>query len=292
MKRTGQSVFALRKKLALEYLSAPLHIIVAAMFVRLLGDFRSKVLFDQVRRRQHAFGILEAADIARSQNVAEVTVIEFGVASGAGLMNMAQICRAVTKLTGVRFKLVGFDTGGGLPQAVDHRDHPEMFVEGDYPTVDMTALRDSLPPFASLVLGDVKETVPEFVKNLDGNSPIGYISFDLDYYSSTKDAFEILLGSSEFYLPVFWVYFDDVSGRWFNDWCGELLAIQEFNDTQAHRKLHHNTFLKTRRFFKNAEWIDMMRTVHVLDHPVRSVGDRPREAKVIGNAALSIQNSS
>jgi hypothetical protein len=50
---------------------------------------------------------------------------EFGVANGAGLLNMCEIAARVTRETGVGFRIVGFDAGTGLPQPIDYRDHPE-----------------------------------------------------------------------------------------------------------------------------------------------------------------------
>ena len=40
-----------------------------------------------------------------------VSIVEFGVATGAGLMNMASIARRVMEATGVAVKIYGFDTG-------------------------------------------------------------------------------------------------------------------------------------------------------------------------------------
>jgi len=266
-----------------------MHLVLAATFVKIFGNFRQKVFFDLVRRRQNAFGILQAADMAKRVGAKQITVAEFGVASGAGLMNLAQICEAVTKETDISFQLVGFDTEKGLPKPIDYRDHPEMFQSGDYPMVSPDDLKNSLPSFASLIIGDVKETVPKFLRNLGKDSPIGYAVFDLDYYSSTKDALAIFQGDPEKYLPVFWSYFDDVSGIWFNDWCGELLAINEFNEEHRYRKLRHDDSLMARRVFKNAQWLNMVRSVHILDHPVRSISTSSRQEKVIGNAALGIK---
>jgi hypothetical protein len=39
---------------------------------------------------------------------------------------------------------------------------------------------------AKLVLGNVKETVTNFIEN-EKPAPIGFVSFDVDYYSSTVD---------------------------------------------------------------------------------------------------------
>ena len=82
------------------------------------GGFRAKVEFDLVSRRPYAFGVLKAADMFRAfQLSGTLYALEFGVASGDGLISMARIAHRVTRVTGVEIKVVGFDTGTGLPHA-------------------------------------------------------------------------------------------------------------------------------------------------------------------------------
>src|SRR5207302_19401 len=85
--------------------------------------------------------------------------------------------------------------------------------------------------FQAQALGPVSETVPPFLAT-PNFPPIGFISFDLDYYNSTKQAFQIFAGRAEMRLPRIYCYFDDiVFPPWacHNDHVGELLAIREFN---------------------------------------------------------------
>ena len=60
-----------------------------------------------------------------------------------------------------------------------------------------------------LILGDVSKTISKF--NTDYNpAPIGAIFFDLDYYTSTINAFKIFENSDEKLLPRIICYFDDL----------------------------------------------------------------------------------
>ena len=60
-----------------------------------------------------------------------------------------------------------------------------------------------------LIIGDVKNTIKDFFVN-NNPPPIGAILNDLDYYSSTKNSFEIFNQSEEkFFLPRIFCYFDD-----------------------------------------------------------------------------------
>jgi hypothetical protein len=103
IRNTGSPLSRLVGKIGIEYLTAPLHVVAAAAFARLFLGFRHKVLFDQIRRREHAFGMLQAADIARQYGYSAVSVVEFGVASGGGIMNMYDISRFVDVKPASRF---------------------------------------------------------------------------------------------------------------------------------------------------------------------------------------------
>src|ERR1700760_1429792 len=114
-------------KVFVERLTEPLHLNLLSLFVALFGSYRMKVAFDLVVRQQYAFPILFAADEAMRHGYKKVTLVELGVASGAGLLTMCRLAEQTTKATGIEFRIVGFDGGKGMPPAVDYRDHPEMF---------------------------------------------------------------------------------------------------------------------------------------------------------------------
>jgi hypothetical protein len=243
------------------------------------------VEFDLIARRQYAYPMLHAADKARAEGFRRVSAVELGVANGAGLINMCRIARSVSRATGVEFDLYGFDTGQGLPPPVDYRDHPELFQEGDYP-MDRDRLAAALPDFARLVVGDVAETIPAFLDGLSPDAPLSFVALDVDYYSSAKRSLRIFTASPEKYLSSVTLYLDDVAFETANEWCGELLAVHEFNRENAMRKIAPFTMLRAQRLLKNARWIDHMHSVHVLDHPSRRPGSKRRPAAHIGNEYL------
>jgi hypothetical protein len=273
------------QKVFVERLTEPLHLNFISLFVALFGRFRSKVAFDLVVRQQYAFPILFAADLAARSGVRTVTLLEFGVASGAGLLNMCDIARATTKATGIEFRIFGFDTGRGMPPAIDYRDLPEVFQEGDFP-MDVESLSKSLPPFAKLVIGDVAETAPAFLAQLSADSPIGFISVDVDYYSSAKQVLQILTGPPQLYLPIVGTYLDDIGVPGSNPWTGELLAVREFNDANEMRKIAPFTLLRSQRIFKNTQWIDRMFAAHIHDHQLRSPAVKRSSQYVLPNEFL------
>jgi hypothetical protein len=250
-------------------LAEPMHIRAISVLVALFGGLRSKIDFDLFERRPYAFGILSAADLASQKGIPKIAVIEFGVASGHGLMSMSRIANAVSKMTGIQLDVIGFDTGKGMPPAVDYRDHPEVYFEGDFAPDNLSSLMASLPSNAKIVIGDVSETVPKFVRGYDG--VIGFVSVDVDYYSSAKHCLNIFTEDCNKYLPWSPVFFDDVLNDSHNPWCGEKLAIAEFNTQHALRKIAPFNAIRNKRIMKSASWLPQMYCLHVLDHRLRSV---------------------
>lgn len=260
-----------RKKILYERLTEPLHLNIASVFVALFGSFKSKVEFDLVIRQQNAFSLYKAAEFAQWTGLKSITAIEFGVASGDGLLNICRIAEKVTQETGVHFNIFGFDTPTGMPAPRDYRDLPALFQEGCFDPVDREKLLMLLPDNAKLIVGNIEETIPKFLETISEESPIGFVSIDVDYYWSAKICLNVLLDKPEKYLPVSLVYLDDISASLSNPWVGELLAVNEFNIENENRKISPYTFLRSKRIFKQTQWIDRIFVLHVLDHEWRSV---------------------
>jgi len=121
------------KRIFYERLTEPFHLNLISFFVWLFGSYRMKSDYDLILRSQHAYALFKAADLAKSEKKESVTVIEFGVATGAGLFNIQEIAKNVTKDTGIKFDIYGFDSGEGMPPPVSYKDHPELYQEGDFP---------------------------------------------------------------------------------------------------------------------------------------------------------------
>jgi hypothetical protein len=273
------------KRVFYERVTEPLHLNLLSLGVAMFGGLRARVAFDLVLRQQHAYSILACADIARAMGIREVTLIEFGVAAGAGILNICKLAEAVSQETGVQFRVFGFDTGKGMPAPRSYRDHPELYQEGDFP-MKYDALQRALPGNAKLVIGELKDTVAPFIQSVSVAAPIGFVSIDVDYYSSTREALAILDGTAEQYLPRTLIYLDDLEHPSHNSWCGERLAVNEFNQRHDMRKIEQHAFLRGYRLFRNARWIDHMFTLHVLDHPSRTTLKQNRQSTVLTNPYL------
>ena len=267
-----------------ERLAEPMHLNLIALFVAIFGTRRMKIYFDLYARPQFAFGVLRAADEAKQMGISRIKVLEFGTASGAGLLNLSEIATRVGQTTGVDIEVIGFDGAVGLPEPRDYRDHPDLYTVGTFKMPDPDALVRKLPSNARLIRGEIADTLPQFLSECSVEAPIGFVAVDVDYYFSTVDTLGVFAGEPEWYLPATTMYFDDVWHERHNEWCGELLAIREFNDAHDLRKIAPYNQLRGKRVFRNAQWIDKIFMAHVLDHPDRQ--PNPSTARTASTTAI------
>ncbi len=267
----------------------PPHLLEEREQVAETGTVREKIRYDLIGRPHYAFCMLAAADIATFFGYSKVTAIECGVAEGGGLLHMCELAELITGETGVAFEIYGFDTGEGLPALEDYRDHPEIWTQGDFPNPDKAGMEARLPDNAHMVWGNIKETAAPFLANLPKDAPIGFVSMDMDLYSSTRDALALYDGAPEQCLPVSVSYFDDTLGHperigslMRNRWCGQLRAIDEFNEQHEMRKIDIIRTLRARRPLKEELWLEQIYGVHMLDHPLRAISSEARDALRLG----------
>ena len=244
-----------------------------------IGSFEFRLVLDGVKRPNYGYALLYAAKQARNLGIQKISAIEFGVAAGNGLIELEKMVVEVTKITKVSIDLFGFDMGTGLPTPSDYRDSPYIFKSGFY-KMDMQHLKARLKKTTRLILGDVADTVSDFMKT--SIAPLGFAAFDLDFYSSTVHAMKILSAGHDKLLPRVYCYFDDTIGareELYNEYTGELLAIREFNQQHEDRKIALIHGLIDHRIIKSS-WCNAMYALHIFDHPLYNhyVPDRQDEA--------------
>jgi hypothetical protein len=234
-----------------------------------VGSVELRTRYGAWARAQYAYGTFHAAQQAKLLGLEGISVIEFGVAGGDGLLALERVAREVADYFGIRVSVFGFDTGEGMPDPVDYRDLPYVWGTGFY-KMDQARLKERLSPGTRLVIGNVRQTVQQL---LDAPDPIGFVAFDLDYYSSTKDALATFDLPHSTRLPRVYCYFDDIMNPEFachNPWTGELCAIREFNDGRAEAKLCPLNMLRWMR--PHAEpWNEQIYVLHAFQHPLYSV---------------------
>jgi len=222
------------KRLAKE---PPFRVVARAMMKYIKVSVETRSIWEVSERPPYLIGLVEAAKQAKQQGQTAISAIEFGVAGGSGLVALQNEAAAVEKETGVEIRVYGFDMGAaGLPDFIgDFRDHPDAWMPGDY-RMDEEKLKASLAERTTLILGNVSETVAAFFKTYNP-PPVGFVSFDLDLYSSTKEALGLFKAEG---LKMLWntpIYFDDIEFVFNHKWAGELLAIDEFNQENQNIKI-------------------------------------------------------
>lgn len=230
-----------------------------------LGPFGLRVYFDATPRPYYAYCMFQAALMAKQLGYQKLSAIEFGVAGGNGLLAMEEIAGDIEKEVDVEFEIFGFDTGEGMPAPVDYRDLPCLWRERFF-AMDVARLKARLQRSA-LILGNVSDTVKEFYDKYHP-APVGFVSFDLDYYSSTVAALGIFDAEPRTRLPRCFCYFDDLIGEDHDILCehvGELLAINEFNARNDKMKLSPIYGLGNKRWLRS-HWTESVFVLHDFLH--------------------------
>jgi len=230
-------------------------------------------------RPSYTWGVLHGAYLAKALGIPRISVAEFGVAGGSGLIALENAAEKVEERLGVKVDVYGFDTGRGLPKPTDYRDLPNLYSEGSF-AMDFNVLKPRLKR-AQLVLGLIKDTMPGFIESKP--APMAFMSVDVDLYSSTMDVFKLLEADTGLLLPRIYLYFDDIMGFTCADFNGERLAVAEFTSTHEKRKI--SPIYGLRHFvpkpFADKMWPEMIYMAHILDHPLYNENDQMVLTKVL-----------
>ena len=228
-----------------------------------IGSFEFRMKINALERMYYAYICYNAAKLAKKLNYKKISVIEYGVAGGQGLMILEEYAEHINKLLGVKIDIYGFDSGSGLPKPKDYRDLPYHWQEGFF-SMDENDLRSKLKN-SKLIIGNIEDTSKDFFSKYNP-SPIGAVIHDFDYYSSTKTALSMFCEDLKFFLPRIYCYFDDVIGseiESYNDYTGERLAINEFNLENKNIKLSPSYHLLSKA---TEVWHHQIWTCHLFDH--------------------------
>jgi hypothetical protein len=216
-------------------------------------------------RPHYAYALYNAAQQALALDHKTISVIEFGVAGGNGLVCIERHTERLSRLLGIEFEIYGFDTATGLPPLQDYRDVMHQWKTGLF-TMDIDLLKSRLKK-SKLVIGNVSDTLSTFYKDYSP-APVGAIFFDVDLYSSTKAALKIFETDPSNLIPRVRCYFDDILGNELsltNEYMGERLAVDEYNAANPDRKITPAYHLHARPYRK--KWHLKSFVHHCYDHP-------------------------
>jgi hypothetical protein len=270
---------------SIEYLmieKAPLRSLIKRLIARLgIGSFEFRYRIEALQRMQYAFIMYEAAKLAARLRQPRISVLEFGVAGGAGLLWMERYADEIERIFPVKLEIYGFDTSAGLPPPADYRDLPYHWQEGFF-AMDKAALESRLKR-SKLVIGDVADTCATFIRD-HNPAPIGAVAHDLDFYSSTVHGLKLFDESSAHLMPRMFCYFDDTVGsdvELYSDFTGERLAIEEYNAARSDRKIAVPHYLRAMEGL--GTWRHQIWVCHLFHHPAynRFVGEKNQQLPLV-----------
>lgn len=215
--------------------------------------------------RFYTIGSVLGALQAKNCGINNISLIEFGVANGKGIKSLLEVASLIKEEMKMSVKVIGFDNRDGLPSPIDYRDHPEIWSKEEFSMAENYEKLDNYihSSGGKLIIGDVADTLPKF--NLD-NEVLAFASIDVDYYSSTKPIMSWLHKiNTKNTLPASVLYFDDIHNVWtYSKYCGEELAIRDFNQHSDLRKIE----LKSKEL--------KLYAMHNFCHPIRTGNQKPK----------------
>jgi hypothetical protein len=278
--KTRKSMSELFKRLPME---PPLRVFVWAALHVVPSSVHARNTWGVSGKPAYLLGTLTAAKMAIEQNVSEISVIEFGVAGGSGLLVLQSEAEAVEQATGVKVNVYGFDTGSiGTPKLIgDYRDHPDNCQPGDFP-MDEDLLRSQLSERTTLILGDVAETVEGLFDDYNA-APIGFVSIDIDAYSASRDALKIFTLPGKRMLRQVPIFLGN-ENIWNHKLAGAMLAVEEFNQQSSGVKIDRWYGVKKGNAFPERMYFEQMYLAHDLDAISRAGPDSRFERRGIGGS--------
>src|SRR5208282_5604443 len=116
-------------------------------------------------------------------------------------------------------------------------------------------------------------------------APIGCVFHDLDFYSSTSAALTLFDAGASHFLPRVFMYFDDIIGDdiWLcNEFTGERLAIDEFNQNRINKKIAQNRAVQYQ--YPYGRWAHQIYIYHDFEHPRYNefIGEKAQIAHEVG----------
>jgi hypothetical protein len=97
-----------------ERVGEPIIYNLVSIFFFIFGNLVKRIDYDLVPRQPYAFGLNEAFKSAAKKNYKKILVIEFGVASGTGLFNLAFLASQLSNIYRVDYEIARtYSFGGG-----------------------------------------------------------------------------------------------------------------------------------------------------------------------------------
>jgi hypothetical protein len=201
--------------------------ILSSWQIRFMETYREKKLL----RMHYAHTMILAAKFALQKGLKSFSVIEFGVATGNGLLIAELFAKEIERLFHVKIEVYGFESCEGLISDLVPGEM-NIYRPGDYKNDGIEQLNQRFDK-AEVIYGDIEITRESFFKK--NFAPIGVVFIDVDVYRSTKSALQFFDYDDKFFLPEVQMYFDDIKP--YSEYTSEALALREFNAEHENMKI-------------------------------------------------------
>ena len=200
-----------------------------------IRDFLNLIKKGILPRPHYALGMLLAAKQAKDLGYKSIKVLELGCWNFEGIIDLEHYANDIQEFLKINIEIFGFTLKEGLPKYKPNKyDRLHTWSPSDCAVTNKKNYEKL--NHAKIYFGDVKKTIPkmkiEYKKSLS-TSPIGFIIYDLDYYTSTLKGLNLLKMNHNFFLPRTYLYFDDLFLS--SEYEGERKAITEFNKKNKYK---------------------------------------------------------
>ena len=125
-----------------------------------IGSFSFRLEINALERMPYAYICFNAAKLAKKLGYDRISVIEYGVGEGSGLLSLEEYTVEIKKIFGVQIDIYGFDTGQGLPKPTNYRDLPYHWKEGFFSMNENDLLKKLKK--TKLILGNIETRKLQF----------------------------------------------------------------------------------------------------------------------------------
>ncbi len=234
---------------------------IVDLMTRNRSHYRERFLAEKLPRMNYAYPIWRAALEAKALGYTAISVIEFGVAGGNGLVVCELHTKEISRILDINIEVYGFDSAEGLPPSdAGYKDLQFQWSDGLFP-MNKELLEERLQS-AKLVIGDIASTIKTFINEYNP-APIGAIFIDVDYYSSTLPVLKFMEDADHnVFIPRTYMYFDDTQPIY--EFQGEALAIKEFNARNELMKISPEGDWAR---FNTKYYLTRVKVFHRFEHP-------------------------
>ena len=95
-----------------------------------IGSYEARLHYCAVNRPHYGHCVHQAARLAKKLGYKNISVLEFGVAGGRGLLDLEYHANEISKIFDIEIEIYGFDSGVGLPAPKGYKDLPYIWEKG------------------------------------------------------------------------------------------------------------------------------------------------------------------